>query len=87
MSGWQVPKLGLVLTRRPGERIVIGPVGPGGPVLTVTVVEFRARGQVRIGIDAPRDVPVHRAEVAEAVAGGSPPSGPIPAPCTDGRRA
>ena len=46
----------LVLTRRPGESIVIG-----GNIV-VTVLEVRS-DQVRIGIDAPRSVQVHREEV------------------------
>lgn len=50
----------LVLSRRVGERLVIG----DGIVLTV--IEVRGDG-VRLGIDAPRDVRVHRAEVLEAV--------------------
>ncbi|TQL01615.1 carbon storage regulator CsrA [Cellulomonas sp. SLBN-39] len=50
----------LVLTRRAGERLVIG-----GDIV-ITVIEVRNDG-VRIGIDAPRHVRVHRAEVLEAV--------------------
>ena len=46
----------LVLTRRPGESIVIG------NDIVVTVLEVRS-DQVRIGIDAPRNVQVHREEV------------------------
>lgn len=46
----------LVLTRRGGESIVIG------NEVTVTVLEVRG-DQVRIGIDAPRHVPIHREEV------------------------
>ncbi|MBS3940126.1 MAG: carbon storage regulator CsrA [Actinobacteria bacterium] len=46
----------LVLSRRIGESIVIG------NQVTVTVLEVRG-DQVRIGIDAPRDVQVHREEV------------------------
>jgi carbon storage regulator len=46
----------LVLTRRPGESIVIG------NDVVVTVLEVR-NDQVRIGIDAPRSVQVHREEV------------------------
>lgn len=46
----------LVLTRRPGESIRIG------TDVTVTVLEVRG-DQVRIGIDAPRSVTVHREEV------------------------
>lgn len=50
----------LVLTRRPGESIVIG------NEVVVTVVEVRS-GQVRIGIDAPRHIEVHRHEIYEQV--------------------
>lgn len=50
----------LVLTRRPGESIVIG------NDIVVTVVEIKG-GQVRIGINAPRDVQVHREEIYEQV--------------------
>ncbi len=50
----------LVLSRRPGESIVIG-----GEVV-VTIVEVRG-GQVRIGIDAPRSVEVHREEIYRQV--------------------
>jgi carbon storage regulator len=50
----------LVLSRRAGERLVIG------GSITVTVIEVRG-DTVRIGIDAPRDVRVHRAEVLDAV--------------------
>lgn len=46
----------LVLTRRTGESIVIG------NNIVVTVLEVR-HDQVRIGIDAPRAVQVHREEV------------------------
>ena len=50
----------LVLTRKPGESIVIG------NEVTVTVVELR-NGQVRLGIEAPRSIEVHRKEVYEQV--------------------
>ena len=46
----------LILTRRSGESIVIG------DNVVITVVES-GRDQVRIGIDAPRSVSVHRQEV------------------------
>ena len=46
----------LVLSRRPGESIVIG------NQVVVTIVEVRG-DQIRIGIDAPRDIQVHREEV------------------------
>ena len=50
----------LVLSRRVGERLVIG------DNIVITVIDVRSDG-VRIGIDAPRDVRVNRAEVLEAV--------------------
>ncbi|WP_283818599.1 carbon storage regulator CsrA [Jatrophihabitans telluris] len=48
----------LILTRRVGESIVVG------DDITVTVFEVRGDA-VRIGIDAPRSVQVHRQEVYE----------------------
>ncbi len=50
----------LVLSRREGESIVIG------NDIVVTVLEVRA-GQIRIGIDAPRDLQVHRQEIYNQV--------------------
>ncbi|WP_136518514.1 carbon storage regulator CsrA [Cellulomonas telluris] len=50
----------LVLTRRAGERLVIG------DDVVITVIEVRSDG-VRLGIEAPRHVRVHRAEVLAAV--------------------
>ena len=46
----------LVLSRKPDESIVIA-----GNIV-VTVVEVRG-DRVKLGIDAPREVPVHRREV------------------------
>lgn len=46
----------LILTRAVGETIVIG------DGLRVTVMGVKG-GQVRIGVEAPRDVAVHREEV------------------------
>lgn len=51
----------LVLTRRLGERIVIG------DSITVTVVDIKG-DTIRLGIDAPRDVRVQRLEVLEQIA-------------------
>ena len=50
----------LVLTRHANQKIVIG------EDITITVLEVRG-DQVRIGIDAPRDIRVHREEVADAL--------------------
>lgn len=60
----------LVLTRKKHESIVIN------NNITVTVVEIRD-GQVRLGIQAARDTPVHRQEVWEVIqAANQPPSTP-----------
>ena len=48
----------LVLTRKPGEKIHIG------SGITITVVEVRGN-KIRLGIDAPDDVPIFRAELAK----------------------
>ncbi len=48
----------LVVSRKVGERIVIS------DNIIVTVLESNP-GRIRIGIDAPKDVPVHREEVYE----------------------
>ena len=50
----------LVLMRRKGERILIG------DDIWVEVIEVR-NDKVRLGITAPKDVVVHREEVAEAI--------------------
>jgi carbon storage regulator len=50
----------LVLTRRPGESIIVG------QDIVITVIEIKG-GQVRIGIDAPREVDVYREEIYEQV--------------------
>lgn len=50
----------LVLTRKKGERVVIG------DGIVVTVIDIRGDG-VRIGFDAPRGIPIQRAEVIAAV--------------------
>lgn len=46
----------LVLSRKPGEKIVIG------DDIVITVLEID-RNKVRLGIDAPRSVPVYRQEL------------------------
>jgi carbon storage regulator len=50
----------LVLTRKKGERVMIG------DDIVVTVIDVRGDG-VRIGFDAPRGVTIQRAEVVSAV--------------------
>ena len=56
----------LVLTRRSGEEIVIG----GN--IHVTVLEVKGQA-VRLGITAPRSVPVNRKEVLDRPGTSSPP--------------
>ena len=50
----------LVLTRRGGEKLVIG------EDVTVTVLSVKGN-QVRIGIDAPRNVTVNREEIYQRI--------------------
>ena len=50
----------LVITRKPGERICLG------DDVTVTVLEV-VGSTVRLGIDAPAEIPVYRHEIWEAV--------------------
>ncbi|MEX3556942.1 MAG: carbon storage regulator [Burkholderia sp.] len=56
--------MGLVVTRRPGEAIEIG--DPFGDIITVRVVGGM-EGQVRLKIDAPLDVAVHREEIGAKI--------------------
>jgi carbon storage regulator len=50
----------LILTRRVGEAIMIG------NDVTVTVLGVKGN-QVRVGVNAPRDVAVHREEIFERI--------------------
>jgi carbon storage regulator len=51
----------LVLSRLVNERIVIG-----DGLITFTIVDIRG-DKVRVGIDAPKDISVHRQEVYDAI--------------------
>lgn len=50
----------LILTRRTGETVMIG------NDVTLTVLGIKGN-QVRIGINAPKSVPVHREEIYERI--------------------
>ena len=51
----------LILSRRIGETIVIN-----NQEINIRVIEIRG-SQVRLGIQAPRDIPVHREEIYEKI--------------------
>lgn len=50
----------LVLSRKKDESIIIN------QNITITVVEIRG-DKVRLGIEAPKEIPVHRREVYDAI--------------------
>jgi carbon storage regulator len=50
----------LVLSRKKDEKIIIG------DKITIMVIEIRG-DKVRLGIDAPKEITVHRQEVYEAI--------------------
>ena len=66
----------LILTRRVGESVVIG------EDVTVTVLGVKGN-QVRIGINAPKHVAVHREEIFERIKNGRGPAGDGAASTTD----
>ncbi|MBC2677167.1 carbon storage regulator CsrA [Pseudomonas sp. CFBP 8758] len=55
----------LILTRNTDESIVIE------DDIRITIIDVKG-GQVRLGIDAPRDVAVHRQEIYERIKAGVP---------------
>lgn len=66
----------LILTRRVGETVMIG------NDITVTVLGVKGN-QVRVGVNAPKEVAVHREEIYERIKreeqanGGKPPHRPV----------
>lgn len=72
----------LILTRRVGETVMIG------NDVTVTILGVKGN-QVRVGVNAPRDVAVHREEIFERIKregqdGDSAPSSRSGSPRTNG---
>ena len=67
----------LVFSRKKNESIIIN------NDITIVVVEIRG-DKVRLGVEAPKEVPVHRREVYDAIrrndAAGSSPGDPAPKP-------
>ena len=51
----------LILTRRVGETLIIG-----DGEINITVLGVKGN-QIRLGINAPKDVPVHRKEIHEKI--------------------
>lgn len=71
----------LILTRRVGETLMIG------NEVTVTVLGVKGN-QVRIGVNAPKDVAVHREEIFERIKreeDDDPPGGHPPNKATNGQ--
>jgi len=62
----------LVLSRKKNESIVIN------DDITIVVVEIRG-DKVRLGVEAPKEVPVHRNEVYEAIRRNQPAAEQAPA--------
>ena len=66
----------LILTRRVGEALMIG------DQVSVTVLGVKGN-QVRIGINAPKDVAVHREEIYQRIRKEDGADGELQAPDTD----
>ena len=62
----------LILSRERNESIIIG------DDIKVTIVSIRG-DKVRLAIEAPTDIPVHRQEIYERIKNGTPKSVPITA--------
>lgn len=54
----------LVITRREGEEVVIG--DPRNPIGVVRIASIKG-DRVRVAFDFPREIDVHRREVAEQI--------------------
>lgn len=70
----------LILSRNPGETLAIG------DAITVTVLEVKGN-QVRIGINAPKNVQVHREEIYQRIRRAQPSTPSVPVTVRRPRRA
>ncbi len=60
----------LVISRREGEEVVIGE--PGNPIGMVRIARIKG-DRVRLAFDFPREIEVHRREVADQILASKPP--------------
>lgn len=60
----------LVITRREGEEVVIG--DPAAPLGVVRIASIKG-DRVRLAFEFPREIDVHRREVAEQIIAAEPP--------------
>ena len=60
----------LILTRRVGETLIVG------DEISITVLGVKGN-QVRVGVDAPRDISVHREEIYYRIQAEKSDEGPI----------
>lgn len=70
----------LIIARKVGEKFVIG---DGHDKTTVVVIEIRG-DKVRLGLEAPREIPIHRQEIQDIINKSrqdSPPSANLPQIC------
>ncbi len=84
----------LVITRREGEEVVIG--DPSSPLGVIRIAGIKG-DRVRVALDFPREIAVHRREVADQIiadgahvvgkiGGGELPPMPVPTPKRVGER-
>ena len=59
----------LVITRREGEEVVIG--DPKNPIGVVRIASIKGE-RVRVAFDFPREIQIHRREIADQIAGEEP---------------
>jgi len=59
----------LVITRREGEEVVVG--DPANPYGIIRIVEIKG-DRVRMAFDFPREIEIHRKEVAEQILSAKP---------------